>query len=133
MLYNYNYYHSSFHFLYSKMYFVLNLPFMRGIKAKSFIETPQSSPWRTWQALQLQQIDIIPATSHKPSLQVWCVCYHIAQFFQSSKYYEEASQKFLFGSAKTMWCHQQISPFPFGVIKTLNKHDLGINPRSSDD
>lgn len=100
------------------MFFIWNLLFTRGIKAMSFTGPPvflledlagfvNSRYWRysccftwasTWSSVCLP--------SHYP-------------IFYYSKYSEEASQKSLFGSAKTIRCHQQISPFPSGVIKTL--------------
>lgn len=100
------------------MFFIWSLLFTRGIKAMSFTGPPvflledlagfvNSRYWRysccftwasTWSSVCLP--------SHYP-------------IFYYSKYSEEASQKSLFGSAKTIRCHQQISPFPSGVIKTL--------------
>lgn len=41
-LHNYNDHHSSFHFLYIKMFIVLSVPFTSWIKAKPFIGTPQT-------------------------------------------------------------------------------------------
>lgn len=102
-------------------------PFSRGIKARPS-RGLRALGGRAGSAAWVQPHWPCRSASRPPPLPVHRACHCIAQLLLCSKHSEEASQKSLSGSAETIWSHQQISPFPFGVIKTLNKHDLGVGP-----
>lgn len=124
-LHNCNYCHNSFHFLYVK-----TLPLMKGIKVKSFKETPQSSSGKTWLALWLLCTDsFLPLHINLNSSSVYlsphCLIFPLFQILWRS------FPEIPVWISTTIWYHQQLSAFPFGVIKTLNKPDLGSNPWGS--
>lgn len=79
-------------------------------------------------ALQLHWCTL--AAPQKPSLRVQHVCPKLPNPSTISNTTKQLPRNLMLGSSKTIWCHQQISPFPLRLINTPNKHDPGVNSRS---